>query len=214
MAARSAVGQRAVGLVNASADTLRHPCRGVDRDRHLSWDGCFNARDLGGLPAGSGATRWGAVVRADALDGLTSAGWAALAAHGVRTIIDLRNDDERARPGGVVVHCVGGRDRTGQIAMLLLALAGVPPAEIARDYALSAGRLGARYGALGVEDQGPGLATFLAARGTTAATVIVETLGALDVEARLRAGGLTAGEVAALRRRLVGGGPPSAATAD
>lgn len=35
---------------------------------HLDWDGCFNVRDLGGLPvAGGGATRWGAAVRADAL---------------------------------------------------------------------------------------------------------------------------------------------------
>ncbi len=48
-------------------------------DRHLDWDGCFNVRDLGGLPAaGGGVTRWGAAVRADALDELTDAGWAAL----------------------------------------------------------------------------------------------------------------------------------------
>jgi protein-tyrosine phosphatase len=35
-------------------------------------------------------------VRADALDHLTAAGWSALEAHGVRTVIDLRNDDELA----------------------------------------------------------------------------------------------------------------------
>jgi protein-tyrosine phosphatase len=64
-------------------------------DRHLDWDGCFNARDLGGLPTQDGAvTRRGAIVRADALDHLTEAGWAALVDHGVRTVIDLRNDDE------------------------------------------------------------------------------------------------------------------------
>ena len=33
----------------------------------------------------------------------------------------------RARPGGVLFHCVRGRDRTGQISMLVLALAGVAP---------------------------------------------------------------------------------------
>jgi hypothetical protein len=33
-------------------------------------------------------------VRADALDRLTEHGWAALEAHGVRTVIDLREDDE------------------------------------------------------------------------------------------------------------------------
>ena len=65
--------------------------------RHLDWDGCFNVRDLGGLGASDGReTRWGAVVRADSLDQLTAAGWAALYEHGVRTVIDLRNEDERA----------------------------------------------------------------------------------------------------------------------
>jgi protein tyrosine/serine phosphatase len=59
-------------------------------DRHLHWDGCTNVRDLGGL----GRIRHGALVRADALENLTAAGWAALEAHGVRTVIDLRNPDE------------------------------------------------------------------------------------------------------------------------
>ena len=71
--------------------------RGVNAhpQRHLDWDWCFNARDLGGLRTTDGReTRWGRVVRADALDGLTAAGWAALSTHGVRTVIDLRNDDE------------------------------------------------------------------------------------------------------------------------
>jgi protein tyrosine/serine phosphatase len=80
--------------------------------RHLDWEGCFNVRDLGGLPAKGGRrTRWGAVVRADALDGLTQAGWRALTEHGVRTVIDLRNDDELGvdvapRPRHVTtIHC-------------------------------------------------------------------------------------------------------------
>jgi protein-tyrosine phosphatase len=63
--------------------------------RHLDWEGCFNARDLGGLPTADGRrTRPGRVVRADALSGLRAAGWAALEAHGIRTVVDLRNDDE------------------------------------------------------------------------------------------------------------------------
>lgn len=40
-------------------------------------------------------TRWGALVRSDRLDELTRAGWEALLRHGVRTVIDLRDDDER-----------------------------------------------------------------------------------------------------------------------
>nr|WSW62060.1 tyrosine-protein phosphatase [Streptomyces sp. NBC_00998] len=58
--------------------------------RILDWEGCFNVRDLGGL----GGVRSGALVRADALDRLTARGWTSLTGHGVRTVIDLRNDDE------------------------------------------------------------------------------------------------------------------------
>jgi protein tyrosine/serine phosphatase len=39
--------------------------------------------------------------------------------------------------GPVVVHCMGGKDRTGIVAGLLLRLAGVSAEEIGRDYALS-----------------------------------------------------------------------------
>ena len=40
-------------------------------------------------------------------------------------------------PGPVVIHCMGGKDRTGLVAGLLLRLAGVSAEEIGRDYALS-----------------------------------------------------------------------------
>jgi protein-tyrosine phosphatase len=50
-----------------------------------------------------------------------------------------------APDGGVVVHCVGGKDRTGLLTALLLHLAGVPTAEIAADYALSEERLRPRH---------------------------------------------------------------------
>src|SRR5688572_3437258 len=62
---------------------------------NLTWDGCVNVRDLGGLPAaGDRVTRPGAVVRADGLAKLSAAGWRALWDHGVRTVVDLRNDFE------------------------------------------------------------------------------------------------------------------------
>ena len=61
--------------------------------RHLIWDGCINVRDLGGLSTCDGrATRWGAVVRSDNPFKLTAAGWSALHAHGIRTIVSLRSD--------------------------------------------------------------------------------------------------------------------------
>jgi protein tyrosine/serine phosphatase len=57
-----------------------------------------NVRDLGGHPATAGrTTRHRAVVRADSLDALTAAGWEALAAYGVRTVVDLRTSGDRGR---------------------------------------------------------------------------------------------------------------------
>ena len=234
------------------------------QDRHLDWDGCANVRDLGGLRTGDGGEiRRGAIVRADALDRLSADGWAALEAHGVRTVIDLRNDDElaadraprpaalttlhlpldgvedtefwkqwherpefgtpiyyrpfldhfpertaavftaiaRAEPGGVAIHCGIGRDRTGLIAIMLLALAGVGVEEIAADYALSEDRV--PFGRVG---------TFYEDNGTSAAEVIAGLLAGLDVEGYLRAAGVSAGDLAAIRARLnvncgwVGGG--------
>jgi protein tyrosine/serine phosphatase len=42
-----------------------------------------------------------------------------------------------APEGGVVIHCVGGKDRTGLVSALVLRLVGVPIADVAADYALS-----------------------------------------------------------------------------
>ncbi|WP_436536924.1 tyrosine-protein phosphatase [Actinoplanes sp. HUAS TT8] len=44
-----------------------------------------------------------------------------------------------APPGAVVIHCRGGRDRTGALAALLLAVAGVGAEEIAADFARTPG---------------------------------------------------------------------------
>ena len=44
-----------------------------------------------------------------------------------------------APPGGVLVHCSRGCDRTGLAALLMLDLVGVASADIAADYAISAG---------------------------------------------------------------------------
>jgi len=234
--------------------------------RHLDWEGCWNVRDLGGLRTVDGRrTQRGRVVRADALDHLTAAGWEALAAHGVTTVIDLRDDDERGadvarrpatvttlrlpldgsgdrvfwdlwkrgpqfgtplyyRPhlermpersaavlraiadapdGGVAYHCGAGRDRAGQITLLLLATVGVRHEDIAADYALSAGRLTIRAAERGEEDQEPMLSAYLAERGTSATGVLMQTLAELDVRSCLAQAGLTGRHVARLRRRLL-----------
>jgi protein-tyrosine phosphatase len=46
-----------------------------------------------------------------------------------------------APEGAVVVHCAGGKDRTGLVTALLLRLAGVGIADIAADYAISGANL-------------------------------------------------------------------------
>ena len=64
--------------------------------RLLEWEGCLNARDLGGYATGDGReTRWGAVVRSASLAALSEAGRAAVADYGVRAIVDLRLESER-----------------------------------------------------------------------------------------------------------------------
>jgi hypothetical protein len=64
--------------------------------------------------------------------------WRHNAAAGVRAVA-------RAPEGGVVVHCVGGKDRTGLLCAFLLHLAGVGIEDIAADYALSEERLQPRH---------------------------------------------------------------------
>jgi protein-tyrosine phosphatase len=165
----------------------------LTRERVLVWDGCVNVRDLGGLPIrGGGETRYGVIVRADSIRGLTERGWAELTKYGVRSAVDLRADDEVAEDpagdapipvrripitpwelaelthdwpsmrvgylalldhfrtqfadavsalatadGPVVVHCQGGRDRTGLVVALTLHLVGVDAETIALDHAKS-----------------------------------------------------------------------------
>jgi protein-tyrosine phosphatase len=222
-------------------------------NRYLTWDGCLNVRDLGGLNTCDGrVTRWGAVVRSDNPSKLTATGWSALYAHGIRTIVSLRTHGQtedvpdtaprpsdlttvqvavedltdaafvqqwvvsdlwctplyyrdalrrwperhaaaiaavaHARPGGVLIHCGRGNDRTGIIAMLLLALVGVAPDDIAADYELS---------------PDPQRDELLTREHTSARDAILATLAWLNVDTYLRAGGLSQVDLAAVRTRLL-----------
>ena len=223
-------------------------------ERVLLWEGCTNVRDLGGLRTGNGRiTRWGAVVRSDTPSKLTEAGWSALYAYGIRTIVTLRTegmqedeldyslplpDLERvqvaieditdtefvdqwvsnnywgtplyykdalqrwperhaaaisaivgARPGGVLFHCIRGHDRTGIIALLLLALIGVTPDDIAADYALSLD---------------PKRDELLEREGSSVRDAILNTLEGLNIEDYLRMGGVSQADLDAVRQRLLG----------
>jgi hypothetical protein len=230
--------------------------------RLLGWDGCVNVRDLGGYGAEDGRrTRFGAVVRSDNPAYLSPAGWSALGAYGIRTIVALRTvgaeDDEpdedlvpagialvrvvvedvtdrefvdhrvtnglwgtplyfadalerwparaasavktvaRARTGGVVISCGRGCDRTGLLAVLLLYLVGVSATDIAADYAWSIEQMAARdpqYGAT--------LKELLDRHDTTVEDAIAAVVSGPIVET-LRRGGLTGGDVDALRARFL-----------
>jgi protein tyrosine/serine phosphatase len=112
------------------------------------------------------------------------------------------------RDGAVVVHCHGGKDRTGMIVALALSVAGVPEEEIVADYFRTQERLA------------PWLEEQLAAEPDTSkhpemiefrdtrAESIVAILRHLDAEyggpeAYLRHGGLTETDLSNLRARLV-----------
>lgn len=108
-----------------------------------------------------------------------------------------------ARPGGVLVHCRAGRDRTGIVAVLLLAFAGVPAEEIVADYELSSAGLRPLWARLGWPDDAPAITEVLAQHGTTRREALHAALDGFDAEAHLRAGGCTEADLEALRDRLL-----------
>ena len=76
------------------------PPADAEPSRTLSFDGCFNFRDLGGYRTADGRrTRWRRLFRADGLSRLTENDMAALGALGVVTVIDLRTDLEADTQG-------------------------------------------------------------------------------------------------------------------
>jgi protein-tyrosine phosphatase len=248
--------------------------------RDLTWDGCLNVRELGGLPtADGGETRAGAIVRADSIHQLSEAGWQALVDHGVRTVIDLRGDHEReddppaelpvevvhvpfmeaseaeweeiageieaaaaaapnvatstrdvyliflerfkdnvatairavadAPPGGIVIHCVGGKDRTGLLTAFLLHLAGVAGDAIAADYALSEERLLPRHEAWFAAAESEEELERLQRISQTPAASMAGVFAELErryggIEGYLREAGVTEEELERARARLRG----------
>jgi hypothetical protein len=113
------------------------------RSRTLDWEACRNARDLGGLPLhGGGQTRFGSVARSDTLRQLTPAGWAALGAYGVQSVIDLRFREEieadeplDSGPGGLS-RSLGPASvdgvRPADLRTVVVSLLGEPDRELGR----------------------------------------------------------------------------------
>jgi protein-tyrosine phosphatase len=72
----------------------------VTSDRHISFEACFNFRDLGGYETVDGRrVGWGSVFRSDALHRLTDADLELALELGLRTIIDLRSSAELEEDG-------------------------------------------------------------------------------------------------------------------
>ncbi|MFT6117697.1 MAG: protein-tyrosine phosphatase [Candidatus Azotimanducaceae bacterium] len=97
-------------------------------ERHHSFEGCFNFRDIGGYPNKDGDTvRWHRYFRGGRQDRMTVADKVRLAKLGIRTQIDLRRPDEAGEQGrgpltemntqyhNLAVIPEGGSDRLSQL---------------------------------------------------------------------------------------------------
>lgn len=102
-----------------------------------------------------------------------------------------------APPGGVVIHCVIGRDRTGMVIAVLLHLLGVAPEVIAADHALSYQRVRGIHG----DAEGDLHDGWEAAH----AAALDDLLTGWDPGAYLRGAGVGDAELEAVRIRLLDG---------
>jgi hypothetical protein len=122
--------------------------------------------------------------------------WPAMLVAAVRTVA-------QAPDGAVLVHCAAGRDRTGQVAALLLTLAGVAP-EVVADADAVARRDAEEQ--LRAEPRGaerarePAAFQAYLASSRTELLAFVTDPGLVDA---LRVAGLTRADVAGVRRRLL-----------
>jgi len=96
-----------------------------------------------------------------------------------------------ARDGGVLFHCMGGRDRTGLVSILLLSIVGVEPEAIVDDY-LESVRLGDIRAATAHRNNDEAvIEALLVGRGTTTEQAFRDALTGLDLTALLSAGGVS-----------------------
>ena len=116
-----------------------------------------------------------------------------------------------APPGGVVIHCHAGKERTGIIAALLLSLAGVPDAAVAADWASSDAYLQPLYEEWLVNETVPALRAKRADGFVTRAEDVLDVLNHVrrnhgSVGDYLLAGGMRPDQLDRARRRLVSSG--------
>jgi protein-tyrosine phosphatase len=114
----------------------------------------------------------------------------------------------RAPEGCVVVHCMAGKDRTGLVTALLLGLAGVPPEEVGRDYAVTEINLAddvARWIDAAENEEDRDFRRRIGVAPAEAMVGVLDDLGARygGVEAYVRDAGVDLADVEAVRTRLL-----------
>jgi protein-tyrosine phosphatase len=113
-----------------------------------------------------------------------------------------------APEGAVLIHCMGGKDRTGLLAALLLRVAGVPPDAVAADYALTEAALApvqARWIADAPDEAERHRRVLLQPAPAAAMRGVLEQIDARygGVPEYLRGAGVSDDELARVRNRLV-----------
>ncbi|GAA1557884.1 tyrosine-protein phosphatase [Kribbella lupini] len=99
-----------------------------------------------------------------------------------------------APPGGVLIHCRAGCDRTGMIVSMLLSLAGTPVADILDDYELAL---------RSNPDDRPLPGQTLDQHCAQACAELIAFLGSVDIPRYLTSSGLSFEQLARVRERLV-----------
>ncbi len=153
------------------------------RDRRLTWDGCLNVRDLGGLRGPEGAIRRGVLVRASSMGAPTPAGLAAAREHGIRTVIDIRGADEiDARPSpfapGATYRQVPFKEAAGPMSLHRAAAEGTLAEQLRQRAAPDSG-LAAIVGAIAEAE--PGLIVHCVAGRDRTGFVVAIVLAAVGV---------------------------------
>jgi protein-tyrosine phosphatase len=219
-----------------------------------------NLHDLGGIITPEGAIQSGRIFRSANPDGLTENGWRQLRSAGIRTIVDLRNDDElvatvrptdlrvERRPiedqndtefmavwgdrlgspeyylettrrwpgliaaavsavadapdGGILIHCMAGRDRTGMITAILLELVGANRDDIFTDFELGAREINAWWRIHG-GPKGSRTDSEMVGYLTMARVSLNRFLDGLNAPTYLRNSGVTAEQLERVRSRLL-----------
>ena len=113
-----------------------------------------------------------------------------------------------ATPGGVVIHCHAGKERTGIVAALLLSLAGVSDETVADDWTASDAYLQPLYEEWLANETDPAIRAKRSEGFVTHAEHIVDVLTHVrrthgSVEEYLLAGGLTTDQLDRAQRRLL-----------